>query len=168
MADTKISLLDATNTLALQLKAAARNNNLVSTTTRSTITAQIPLDDTIPQIGEGTELLSGSLTPKSTTSRVRVLCVVPFSGNATLNVVGALFLNGGSNAVAGTVFSVNSNGFFHILSLEYEHVPGATTAQTYALRIGPGSASSVYINGQATRFLGGVMAATMSIEELLV
>jgi hypothetical protein len=126
----------------------------------------IPLDDTIPQVGEGTEVLSIALTPKSVTNRVRVR-VAGFGGNTGAGyVIAALFVNGAANAVRATLGLSSAANTMSSLVLEYEHVPGATTAQTYSVRAG-GNAGTARLNGTgAARIFGGTGATTIVVEEI--
>jgi hypothetical protein len=126
----------------------------------------IPLDDTIPQVGEGTEVLSVSLTPKSITNRVRVR-VAGYGGNTGAGyVIVALFVNGAANAVRATLGLASAANTMSSLALEYEHVPGAVTAQTYTVRAG-GNAGTARLNGTgAARIFGGTGATTIVVEEI--
>jgi hypothetical protein len=137
-------------------------------TSNADLTVAIPLDDTIPQVTEGTQILSVSITPKSTTNKVRVRFQGQVIANGALNLIGALFLNGGANAVR-TAYTTNagSGGFATELVLEYEHTPGATSAQTYTLRVGSHTGAAIRLNGSHTgRYFGGTSAATLIAEEI--
>lgn len=128
----------------------------------------IPNDDTIPQVGEGTEVLSVSITPKSTTNRVRVR-FMGFGSNTTApaDLIAALFVNGGANAVRAACETVSTGDFRTFIALEYEHVPGAITAQTYSLRAGSNTGTARLNGHSTTRFFGGAAAATLVAEEIV-
>ena len=135
-------------------------------TTNADIASAIPLDDTIPQVGEGTQILSAAITPKSASNRVRVRFQGQvYSAGAAVNVVAALFVNGGADAVRATLVSTGGAGFASPVVLEYEHVPGATSAHTYTVRIGSQLAAAIRMNGSASRLFGGSSAATICVEE---
>jgi hypothetical protein len=138
-------------------------------TAYSTTTAAIPNDDTIPQITEGVEVLTLSYTPKSATSRVRVNAVVhtSISNGSRVQGIIALFLNGGANAVYATgATQEDGNGTQQIpLIVQWEHDPGSTSAQTYAVRVGP-SGGTMAINGLPSgRRYGGVQISSISVTE---
>lgn len=133
------------------------------------LSAAIPVDDTIPQIGEGTEILSVTITPRSITSRI----AVEFRGEGVINsgaglgVVIALFRNGGANAVRSSVVSMPNSLIITDLRLYFEHTPGSTSPQTYSLRIGP-QGGTMRLNGSMTgRLMGGTSAATLVARELV-
>jgi hypothetical protein len=135
-------------------------------TTNADLTVAIPLDDTIPQVTEGTQILSVTTTPKSTTNRLRIR----FEGwggsnTAAVNMIAAIFVGGGANAVRATVSSTAGAAFFAPIVAEYEFVPGVTTSQTITVRVG--SAATFRLNGLTSgRFLGGSAAATLIVEEI--
>lgn len=132
-------------------------------------TATIPLDDTIPQIGEGAALtnLAATITPTTTTSRVRVRVFLPIVHVAVAqHVILALFLNGASDAVAAGILYANADT--HQMVLEYDYVPGSTSAQAFTVRFG-GQGNSTTINGQnSARKFGGVAIAKTEVQEIHV
>jgi hypothetical protein len=139
-------------------------------TTYAALTAQIPLDDTIPQNSEGTQILSASITPKTATNRVRVRAVVRGLIQDSANRVGtvSLFRGAGADAIAATNGSLYAGGaqIAQTLVLEFEDSPASTSSQTYNIRVGP-SGGTLYINGNSSaRLYGGVMRATLVLEEI--
>ncbi|MGO4673822.1 hypothetical protein AB4Z40_13080 [Bosea sp. 2YAB26] len=136
-------------------------------TINAALTANIPIDDTIPQVGEGTQILSVVITPSSTTSKLRVRFRGTLSpGTAAQWLTSAMFVNGAANAVtADTVFGAAANSGY-AGALEYEFTPGSTASQTITLRVGA-SAGTIALNGQtAQRFFGGAQRATLVAEEI--
>lgn len=135
--------------------------------THSSSSTNVPKDDTVPTSSEGTQTISQSFTPTSATSRVRVRCTA--NAGSAANGLWVLFLLYDGTAVrVAPVGNVNSGGPANGV-LEYEHVPGDTSAHTYALRVGPdtGSLTTIYFNGISSgRLFGGTLAHTMVIEEL--
>ncbi|MFN7010031.1 MAG: hypothetical protein ACK4PN_08360 [Allorhizobium sp.] len=139
-------------------------------TANANLSANIPLDDTIPQNTEGTEILTATITPKSTTNKLRIR----FAGVAVPTKVGpsditwAIF-NGGAGAIrAGSVVASDA-GYAVTLAGEVEYVPGVLTAQTISVRVGATGASTnpVRMNGSsAARLLGGAQGATLIIDEI--
>ncbi len=127
----------------------------------------IPADDTIPQITEGTEILSAVITPTSATNRIRVHFQGPAARDGTGTACSAALFNGAANAVAATVHrhGADESG---ILEIMHEEVSGGTSAITYSIRVGP-TAGNMRMNGtSAARFFGGVSKATLIVEEIPV
>lgn len=131
-------------------------------TTWAAMTAQIPLDDTIPQITEGTQILSATITPKFQNSIMRVAAFVQAVSfaSATFPTV-AIFRTGQSNALRSAYVG-------NIASpIMVEETPNTTSAITYTVRIGPSSAQAIYLNGNTgTRIGGGSAAASLLVEEI--
>lgn len=133
--------------------------------THTSTTTAIPVDDTVPQNTEGTEILSAAITPRYANSILLIEIVVPFAvsgGSATC--AAALFKDSDASAIAvGAVFS--GIGEPKQIVVQALLTPGVTTAITYKVRVGP-SGNTMWINGLATgRLYGGINAATMTITE---
>lgn len=131
------------------------------------ISTPIPYDNTLPQAGEGTEIISLTHTPQAATNRIRVR----FDGFATCQLqtvpVVAFLSVDGSTAVQAAAAHAASAGQATKISFEYEYIAGDTAAHTYSVRVGPGGASSIRFNGNASaRVFGGAAAARMTVEEI--
>ncbi len=134
----------------------------------------IPRDDTPPLVAEGTQILSVVITPKSTTNKLRCR----FRGQAAKSVIGsiisAIFASGtGISGTAGEARAVDMQtagtvDYTVSIGCEVEFVPGTTNAVTVTVRVGPdATGGNVRLNGTtAGRFLGGVSAATLVVEEI--
>lgn len=135
----------------------------------STGTTTMPADDTIPQITEGDEYMTRSITPNNASNTLEITVV--FNGDlsgATAWVVG-LFQDSTANALAGIVVSgdnvsagMQNSSFIHTMT------SGTTSSTTFRVRAGRGSGSdTLTFNGSASgRLLGGVMASSITIREI--
>ncbi len=125
--------------------------------TASSGSVAIPLDSTIPQIAEGAAVFSAAAyTPASASNIINVRCFV-WTDNATqAYVLGAIFKDSGSNAVAAG--GMNSTGTaIGFLELNYNFTAGSTTAFTMSLRVGAADGSATYWNrDSAGNTLGGM------------
>lgn len=152
------------------LRRLFQNRAYAAYATNASLTAVIPIDDTKPQVSEGTEILSVTITPRSSTSRMRVR----FQGAGAVDSVAvlgwsaAVFLNGATDALcAGTVTCGANLSHVAPVAIEFEHVPGSTAAQTYTVRVGPQN-GTLRLNGVVGgRYLGGALAATLIVEEIM-
>ncbi|NNU66521.1 hypothetical protein G9X67_14680 [Rhizobium sp. WYCCWR 11152] len=141
----------------------------------ASLTAVIPRDDVAPpQISEGTEILSVSITPKSATNKLRCRFKGQVSRSAAGTVVAAIFATG--TTISGTaadarravgVTVVSADQAF-MADMEVEFVPGITTAVTVSVRVGPDAvAGFARLNGSSVgRLFGGSSAATLVVEEI--
>ncbi|MBI1214562.1 MAG: hypothetical protein GC185_01930 [Alphaproteobacteria bacterium] len=136
----------------------------VTSTAFAALTATTPLDDTKPQITEGTQILSKPYACKSTTSKL----VIRVSGNA-VNSTGSSEMitalhDGSADALAAIVTSNGDTTKPCAVSLTHEVIVGSKASKTYSVRGGPAS-GSMNINGQSSEKLGGAQKWVMTFEE---
>lgn len=133
-----------------------------------TTTAVIPDDDTIPQIGEGKEIMTLAITP--TNSSNKLLIEVTLVGRtANDNGVGvALFQDSTGNALAAVQQAdFDSNVGAYPITFKHYMTAGTTSATTFRVRAGPLSSGTLTVNGNAgSRKFGGVMASSITITEI--
>jgi hypothetical protein len=154
------------------LSVAGRVAQIVTTATGAlqTVTTTIPFDDSIPQqTGEGTEVLSRTITPSSASSTLVIDVVISCASSATADVIAALFQDSTANALAATSFYIDSAGGRANIRLQHTMTAGTTSSTTFKVRVGPGSASNVDINGNSAgaRVFGGVAKTAITITEIL-
>lgn len=136
-------------------------------TANAALTTQIPLDDTIPQITEGTQVLSVTHACLTASNRVNLRFQGQVSVSAASWVIAALFVDGAANAVRTSSTIIDTTNGGGMLTLEYEASPGDTASHTYTLRVGPSNAVTVRLNGSASaRFFGGSSAGTLKLNEI--
>lgn len=140
--------------------------------TLATVTSSnliIPLDDTAPQSSEGTQILSVAIAPKSTTNKLRILAVLPFSlAGGAGSAIAALFRNGAAGALSAT-YRYDAAGSGGALVLATEYTPGTTASVTLSVRVGVDIAGrAVVINGISgpARLLGGASEAAIFVQEI--
>lgn len=133
----------------------------------TTISADIPLDDTVPAVGEGATIMLGVYTPKSTTSK---LCFV-VDGNFTsagglVTCIGALSVQGVT--VATKPVTVPATGYLMPFDLTHEFTPGTVSTQSVALRVGKqtGGATAVINGNHTSGLMGGTLRWTMKVLEV--
>lgn len=134
--------------------------------TNANLTTVIPDDDTIPTSTEGDQILSVSITPKTTTNKLRCR----FSGfgapaASSYNMIAAMFQ--GTTCIDVSAISPTIANHRMNFAMEAEYTPGVTSSQTISVRVGPGAAGTVRMNGNtAGRFFGGAANATLIVEEI--
>lgn len=133
--------------------------------TNTTLATTLPADDSIPQSGEGTQIISVSYTPRSASSTLRVRFSGQISCASIDNAVAAMF-NGASNAFSAQLTTVAVASAFNPIAFEGSYAPGSTSAQTISLRVGCNASSSAMNGFPSTRRLGGVSIATLTVEEI--
>lgn len=132
----------------------------------ATTTTQIPNDDTIPQITEGAEFLTVAITPKSATNILRVEAQINLSPSASSNMIAAIFRDATANAL-GVGFALGSGGAeVRRVTVTVEVVAGSTSATTFRLRAGMGSAGTLTVNGASgARLFGGAALTSLAVTE---
>jgi len=137
---------------------------------------QIPFDDTIPQNTEGFEVITCSITPKYSNSKILIECLA-FVGeetNTSNGIAAALFRDNIVNALNMSFFIADNgnNPFgaslsFAPLFVGYLDNPNTTSSITYKLRIGTDGVGSVRFNGNnGSRRFGGALKTYIKLMEL--
>lgn len=129
--------------------------------------ATIPLNNTVPQATQGTQILTASITPKAATHKVLVEVTVHIAPAATQSAVAALFRNADANAIsAGVAGGISDSNGVTTISFHFMDSPASTTSQTYNIRVGAGS-GNLYINGiKAGQRYGGALACQITLKEI--
>ncbi len=116
----------------------------------------IPYDNTIPQIGEGFEVMTRSITPKFATSDLLVEAHIYGSINGSLGeFIGAMFRDATGNAIAADSVTVPGNGYLALLILRAKVSAASTSATTFRVRLGAAGTQNVAFNGFAAGGSGG-------------
>ena len=134
-------------------------------TANSSLAANIPADNTIPQIGEGTQVISRSYTPKISTSTLRVRFTGQGSCDTVNNFVAAIF-NGGANAISAQNINITVISNLAAVALEGSYAPGSVAAQTISVRVGCNSGNAAMNGFPGGGRMGGASIATLTIEEV--
>lgn len=131
------------------------------------VTTLIPLDDTIPQNTEGTEIMSLAITPTSATSKLLIEASALLAPNSNVWITGALFQDTTADALAAGFYYEITGGAGKELTLRHFMTAGTTSTTTFKYRVGPHSAATVYFNGVGSgRYMGGVAASSITITEI--
>lgn len=136
----------------------------------STTTGTIPQDDTIPQNTEGGEFMTLAITPTSASNRLLIMHIGMYTSNtgfAATGVCVALFQDSTANALSATNVTGGSNSVPQSCSLTHEMAAGTTSATTFKIRAGCGTAATTTFNGSAgARLYGGVASSSLVIMEI--
>ena len=131
-------------------------------------TATIPNDDTVPQITEGLQILSATITPTSASNLLRVSALVNGGCGTQSAYITAAFRSDSTNAIAVSTSNTNGSGTgFVQSSINAMVTAGTTSALTFSVRAG-GTGSTLLINGGGglSRFFGGASICSLTIEEI--
>ncbi len=137
-----------------------------------TINASIPLDDTIPQQTEGIEVITATITPKSSTNRLLITFTGYCSWSNVLggSVIGALFQDATADALSTTrIESSESQTPTPSFVLRHEMAAGTTSATTFKIRFGRTGSANIFVNGSTlgASLFGGTDATIITILEIM-
>lgn len=130
--------------------------------------AAIPIDDTIPQITEGTQVCTLSISPMFADSKIRLVFNGFASGSVQSSIVASVFRNSVTNALKTTSILIAA-GLRGELNIDWIDSPATTSATTYSVRVGGTSGAVIRMNGTSvSRLFGGNAAATLIAQEIKV
>jgi len=130
----------------------------------------LPIDDSIPQIGEGNEFMTQAITPSSAINSLAIHHTgVYANASASTRSACALFQDATANALAAviTIMSPNAANGETTMVLDYSMRAGLAVSTTFRIRVGNNAATVTTFNGSATaRTMGGVMASILTVSEI--
>lgn len=162
----KVASMISTSTSVVQTVQA-------TLTTSGATTAVIPVDDTIPQSSEGTQILTCAITPTRADSKLLITIHVNMTEDTNVaNTFGvaALFRDTEVDAIwaglNGAQDHASRQGGEIIGSVTVDSVSTAPT--TFKLRVGAGASTPYRWNGFAgARLFGGVRPISITIQEII-
>jgi len=140
----------------------------VLNTTAAGLTATIPWDNTVPQISEGTQIFTGTISPGAVGNQLRIDVDFEYSlpGDG-LQAVSALFIGTTANAISaravycyGAALYCNN---YHYTKIVTASTTGATV---FSVRAGPNSAATMSVNGYTGgAWFGGAIYSYLLVTE---
>ena len=135
----------------------------------ATGTTVMPHDDTIPQITEGIEFLTASITPTSTTNKLKIEVVCGASSSVASWMTAALFQDSTAGALAAQTDYRNTVNEHRPVVFTYWMTAGTSSSTTFSVRAGGDLAGTTTFNGNSSvRRFGGVSASSITITEYKV
>ncbi len=159
MATTKVdtNLIDGTLSEIAQVVSA-------STTSVSTNSTNMPADGTTPQNDEGDQILTCSITPTNSSSKLVFFITISnwINSTAAYAKVAALFKDSDASAV-WTMADATNDDYAKTATGHWIQTAGSTSSQTYKLRVGS-SNGNVIVNNSAA---GGLHNTLITIWEVV-
>ena len=137
-----------------------------STTTAVSGTTLIPLDDTIPQITEGMELINVSVTPTNTSSKLKVTVRFWYTCSGAHYASCALFVGAGPDAVSTSFIIQNATAIPALCTVVFV-IDAFSGTQTISFRAGAdrGSVTFRMLSAGGGSFYGATDPAIILVEE---
>lgn len=133
----------------------------------ATGTTQIPNDNTIPQITEGTQFLSLAITPISATSKLLFQIILVPNSSVISWIISALFQGATANAIAANAAYDNAGTTSILAGFNYFMTSGTTSSTTFTVRAGMDRTGTLSINGTSgAQILGGTLYSSITITEI--
>jgi hypothetical protein len=141
---------------------------IATSTTPTTTTSTIPVDNTIPQITEGAEFLTATITPTNASSTL----IVEYEAWGSMSSGGvlssALFRDSTTDAIQATLITVPSADQAMLIRIRAVVTAGSTSASTFRYRFGPNANTATMLRTNSTSAVfGAADAAVMTITEIL-
>lgn len=139
-----------------------------TTSTGGSTSTILPQDNTIPQITEGAEFFTVTITPTNAANTLIVeMGACNVSGIVSGVYVGvALFRDAVANALCAQVAGQDGQNF----NFQYQMTAGTTSTITFRVRYGPSAAGNAYMNmaGGGTQIFGSAGIAYLQVTEIAV
>lgn len=128
----------------------------------------IPFDTTIPQISEGKEYMTYTMTPKKADSVLVIDFSAFISGSLNIGTTFAIFKDAEVNAINATAQHITSNGDTQIVRLRTVIPVSGAGARTYRIRFGPSGGGTVFVLQSAVvNLYGSAKQAVITCDEIL-
>lgn len=135
----------------------------------ATGTTILPADNTIPQITEGNEYMTATITPTSAANRLLISVSVSIATSSIGHIVAALFRDSVADALAAAAQLPQAANQMIQLTFSHVMIAGTASAMTFRVRAGASAAGTTTFNGfSGGRILGGVAASSLIITEIKV
>lgn len=122
-------------------------------------------DDTIPQSTEGFEVMTCSITPTSSTNKLKIEVTCFVSNSLTGDQTVALFQDSTADALA-TAQDASGNAA-KVAAITFTHwmTAGTTSSTTFKVRAGASGGTTTFNGESGSRGAGGSMASSITITE---
>ena len=143
---------------------------VISNATDST-TASIPADNTKPQITEGAQFFTLSITPQYNNSiiRLRLLAHIAHNFAGEMNICCSLYRDSVADPLASGIVAPGSPASVGQISVDIDDTPNTLLAVTYSMRFGKvtPTAATAYINRSGSSvFFGGALTTSLEATEI--
>lgn len=155
---------------ALVTSGSALPKWMAATTTPGSTTTAIPSDDTIPQSGEGAEVISCTITPTSTSNHLLMTLSGWVSCSASGAVPVAAFFKDSNADAACTILTTRLAAGNVLVGFSCHVVVPvtSTSAQTWKVRMGTSSGTFYWLQNNAGGLYGASDCMLLTIEEITI
>ena len=159
------NLQDSSGTGSPYIKDAVLQVKNFQTGALNSGTENIPWDNTIPQITEGKEYMTLSITPKSSLSKLLIEVIVNGARSTNGDSIVALFVGTTVDALAVSNLYATAN-WRNQFALNYFMTAGTTSELTFRVRAGGHSGTFTFNGHSGTGVMGGTLMSSITITEI--
>lgn len=130
--------------------------------------ANIAYDDTIPQSSEGAELITVSVTPKSSTNLLMVRATVTLSGTSSgSHVIASIFQDAVANARRSAAAKVSVADAESTFQIVFETTSTIGVPTVFKIRYGASAGTATAHGENTSRRLGGINRSQIDVMEIV-
>ena len=127
----------------------------------------IPIDNTIPQITEGSSFMTLAITPTNAANLLYIdVCAFVSSSAANKVITGALFTVGVSDALAAMITYSGTEPHINNVNVRHRIIAASTSMRTYDYRCGTSDGTTMEFNGYMGALFGGTANSYFMITEV--
>ena len=153
---------------ALRAGMVVQMVNVLSSTHAATNTA-LPADNTIPQSGEGDEVMTLAITPTSASNKLRIDVIAQVNNAGAAGIAGAaLFQDATAGALAASGFQTQNADDTFVIAFTHWMDAGTTSATTFKVRVGNDGGNADFNGDTSARFYGAIPISSITITEIKV
>jgi hypothetical protein len=129
------------------------------------LTTALPIDNTVPASGEGTEVLSQAIALASSANKV--LVEVTLWGRAGSEAGWGAALFRGSTCIQAQAQLPDFDDLGTLIAFDLLDAPGSVGPHSYSVRVGAQGGAALRLNGiESGRRFGGVSKCTLTLREI--
>lgn len=141
--------------------------NTTTSTLATNTNNNIPRDNTKPQSGEGASYMTRAITAAATGNLLKVTVVWNGSSSVDQRIIVAVFQGASADAAGAIAIRPTSSDSAVCISFVTYVTAGTTSAQTFTVKAGGDSNSTITFNGEGgSQLFNGVMASSITIDEV--
>jgi hypothetical protein len=148
-----------------------RQRTVVTSASNVSGTTVLPVDNTVPQITEGIEMITCAIRPKGNANRFRIRANLVLGHTAGGQMGVALFQDATAGALAGVAERVDTAGTGVTIYIEHEMAVNVTagTSTTFRIRAGCSAAGTTRLNSRdgTNNLFSTVCVSFLAVEEIM-
>lgn len=127
----------------------------------------MPLDNSVPQSGEGEQYLSQAITPIAAANILKISSTVHIAHSAGASMHAALFQDATAGALSSSISQAGNVNLVENISFTHDMKAATTSSTTFKVRAGNSNAGNTTFNGASGTVVDTTLASHLTIEEVM-